>query len=472
MSSVQLAGNLSASAILHQVLLDSVASFPDALGNAGLTPRLETFKKDYPEQLPRFEATRLASQDRLAIARDLSRSLLPYLVWQDGGLATPLDKYLETPAAPLTLQTSQGTGQPDWQLGFDYQDLHWPVSEFEPLGELLVQRHTVTPSVAQALNWIAQQTNDRGVLDLTGRKIVMFGAGAEMAPTHWFLQAGADILWLDMAPPRADWQSLAGNLTWPTSNVDLHTQPAETLATILEFSNGEPIDLGLFAYAPGQARELRLAGTMNAIVNALPTEVIGSVTILVSPSTPTALGPQDLAAMQDRLANRPAWEAALASVGLLGKAGAMQVGDAATTRTVVDIQGTSYQAAQYLAKIMMAECWADHGNPLQDESKPLRVSANTAAITQTRSLQHPIFAAAFDGASAFGVETLTPEQSQTLNGMLAVRDWLYPEPPVPGELRVHGGIHTLPYPLGKALIWAAAIGFARSPGLIAGLLGK
>jgi len=67
------------------------------------------------------------------------------------------------------------------------------------------------------------------------------------------------------------------------------------------------------------------------------------------------------------------------------------------------------------------------------------------------------------------VETFTPAQSQTLSGLLAIHDWLHPESPIPGQIRIHGGIHTLPYPLNSALRVAAAIGFAKSPGLIAGL---
>ena len=41
--------------------------------------------------------------------------------------------------------------------------------------------------------------------------------------------------------------------------------------------------------------------------------------------------------------------------------------------------------------------------------------------------------------------------------------------PVPGAIRVHGGIHTLPYPLESALRVAATLGFMRSPRLLGGL---
>ena len=119
---------------------------------------------------------------------------------------------------------------------------------------------------------------------------------------------------------------------------------------------------------------------------------------------------------------------------------------------------------------MMAEAWTTHGQVLQSVSSALRVSANTAPITQTRSVTHPVFDAAFGGAKALGVETLTPLQSQTLNGLLAIHDWLHPKAPVPAALRVHGGIHTLPYPMNTALLVAAAIGFARRPSLLTRLL--
>jgi len=120
----------------------------------------------------------------------------------------------------------------------------------------------------------------------------------------------------------------------------------------------------------------------------------------------------------------------------------------------------------------MTECWATHGQVSSDNPRPLRISANTAAITRTRSLSHPVFTAAFGGAAALGVETLVPRQSRRLNGLLAVHDWLHPTLPTPGYVRVHGGIHTLPYPLGSALKVAAAIGFARSPRLLRGLISK
>ena len=332
----------------------------------------------------------------------------------------------------------------------------------------------VTPAAGRALQWLHQEYVRDHALRLPGRKVVVLGAAAEMASTRHWLQAGADVLWLDLAPPPDDLlaaSALSGTLHWPVQGADLLRQPREVLATILAFADGEAVDLALYAYAPGQARELRLTAVMNAITDSLPADLIASVSLLISPTTPTALSPEDQALMDARSARRPAWEAALAACGLLGRGGGRaETAAAAATRTIVSMQGASYQAAQYLGKIAAAHAWSKFGPASANRVTPIRVSANTAAITRTRSMDHPVFAAAFAGATAFGVETLVPRQSRCLNGLLAIHDWLHPEPPVPGVIRVHGGIHSLPYPMEQALRVAACFGFMRSPRLLRGLL--
>ena len=471
--SVQLADSTSASAVLHAVLAEAVAAFPAALASAGLPTRAERFRANYRELLPRFEAARLASPERFHIARHLAAAVQRRLVWQDARGTRPLDEQLEAPGEVLPLEERTFPGLPGWRPDLVYRGARWDALRLAELGTELARRDIVTPQAADALVWMAAQLDGDGLLHLAGRRIVVLGAGAEMAPTRFWLEAGADVLWLDRVPPPEEWLSsdrLAGRLHWPRADVDLLARPQAVLATIRAFAANGPVDLGLYAYAPGQAREMRLTGVMNAIVSALPAELVASATMLVSPTTPTGLDAQDRAAMDARRAARPAWEAALARLGLLGRGpGRVECGDAAAVRSVVAIQGASYQAAQYLGKIITAECWASHGAPQRDAPAPLRVSANTAAITRTRSLDHPVFAAAFGGAGAFGVETFTPRQSRRINGLLALHDWLRTEPPIPGAVRVHGGIHTLPYPLEPALMVAAGFGFVRSPRLLRGL---
>ena len=471
---VTLADGQSASAIIYGVLAEGADAFPDALAPAALVANARAFRNDYTEALPRFEAARVASTQRHLIARHLAAATQRRIVWKYPGGERSLDDALEESATPLTLEVCELPGEPGWRPSPVYRGVRWDPHELADLGTELVSRRVMTPAAGDSLAWVAENVLEAGELRLTGRKIAVLGGGAEMAPTRHWLEAGADVLWLDLVPPPQNWlddERLAGRLYWPRENVDLLTRPQEVLATILAFSAGDPVDLGLYAYAPGHARELRLTGVMNAIVNALPPELVASVTMLVSPTTPTALDQADRAAMRTRREERPLWEAGIARLGLLGMGeGCATVGEAAATRTVVSIQGTSYQAAQYLGKVMMAECWATHGPPAADKPSPLRVSANTAAITRTRSLDQPLFVAAFSGASAFGVETFTPRQSRSVNGLLTLKDWMHRERPEPGVIRVHGGIHTLPYPLESALRIASVFGFARSPRLLRNLV--
>lgn len=473
---VLLAQGESALAVLHGVLADAAGAFAPAFAAVSMPAHAEAFRRVYPDLLPQFEAARLASPQRHQIANRALTALRPAIVWRDHAGTRPLDEALREAAEPLPLNTHAFEGTPGWQADVVYRGERWESSHLADLGSLLVDRHVITAAGADALAWVQNELLEGGLLRLTGRKVAVLGGGAEMAPTRLWLEAGAEVLWLDTAPPPRSWWDAArmsGRLFWPESGADLLTQPREVLATLIDFADGSPLDLGLYAYAPGQARELRLIVAMNAMVDALAPELVGSVTLLVSPTTPAALSARDLAATTARLETRPLWEAVCSRLGLLGRGGgSVAAGDAAATRTVVSIQGASYQAAQYLGKVLAAECWSEGGRGSVAGTKSLRVSANTAAITRTRSIAHPVFTAAFGGAAAMGVETLSPRQSRRLNGLLAVRDWLHPQRPMPGSVRVHGGLHTLPYPLEAALRVAAAIGFARSPRLLRGLVGK
>lgn len=464
----ELKAQQSASSILHGVLMEAMEAYPASFTSVSFAHEATTFRRTYPELLTEFEAARLASKDRYAIARLLATASQRHLVWHDEDGSRSLTEALVEPCAPLPLEAQTSNCAPGWKPSLVYRGERWETDSIETFASHLAGRNVISSGAQNALSWLHNNLLAQGAVNLSGHKIVVLGANAEMASTRHWLEAGADVLALDITPPPEDWlASVAGRLSWPRDGANLLTQPREILATIREFAGDDPVHLALYAYAPGQAREMRLTGAMNAIVEAMPSDSIASVTILVSPTTPTALDQDDLRAMDTRREHAPWWESGLRTLGLLGHGdGAIRSGHAAATRTVVDIQGASYQAAQYLGKVIAAEAWT---SGLAGKT-PLRVSANTAAITRTRSLAHPVFAAAFGGAAALGVETFTPRMSRTVNGLLAIHDWLNPALPVPARIRVHGGIHTLPYPLVSGLRVAAAIGFARSPRLLRGLI--
>jgi hypothetical protein len=268
----------------------------------------------------------------------------------------------------------------------------------------------------------------------------------------------------------------------PRDGSDILEHPAEVAATIAAFAVSGPLHVGLYAYAAGQCQEWRLAAAMNAIVRSLPAGTADSVSLFTSPTSPAVVQAEDRRAAEQRLASAPAWQKALRLAGRLPDGHAHRDG-VHIARSIVPIQGASYQAAQYFGKLLASEVWAVYGNDLNGAGEPLRASANTAAVTRTRSLSMPIFEAGFLGASAFGVETLAPATTRWLNGLLALHDLLREEAPAaaPGlaaaerarrlhAQQVHGGLYALPYALQQTLTTAALIGFGRRPSLLLDLL--
>ena len=470
---IQLKPGQSASQILHLCLNTAVESYPSIFSSIDFPTTSKNFKDNYIEVVPQFEAARINHPERADIAELLATTFQEQIIFRDDSRSILLQEKLAHPAESLELERLPPNTEPGWQPKLQFLGEDWP--NLSILGQALLDENIVSTSAKEAMDWLAQLLDTEKSVDLSGRKVVIFGASAEMAPTEQFSAAGANILWLDLAPPSKlkGSKCRAGEVSFPKNGINLLTQPCEAMATILAYSKGQPLDFCLYAYAPGQTREMRLGAAMNAIVNAVPSSLIRTITLLLSPTTATPLSSDDLLALHRRKKNRPSWEAILDSLGLLGKGGgATRQGKFGASNSLVAIQGASYQTAQYLAKLMMAEKWSKNGSSCKENNEPTRVSANTAPITQTRSIAHPIFDAAFQGAAALGVQTFTPLQSQTLNGLLAVHDWLNPKTSRPGRIKVHGGIHTLPYPINSALRVAALIGFAQSPKLIGGLLKK
>jgi hypothetical protein len=473
---------LSASAMLHGLLSLARTRFNDAF-RALVFPRDSAeFKRSYREWIVAFELLRQASPERSEIARFLVEKSHRWLLLRSGGVERPLaDSLWELPQPPA-LEATALRGRAGWLPAVPFDGKTFSGHDLGALGEQLVARQLATPQVAEALAWVAANALGRGGrIELAGRRFAVLGAAAEIAPTRLLLAAGADVLWLDLtSPPEAWWMddALSGRIVRGAGLGDLLAHPREVAAAISEFGAATPVDCGLFAYAGGSGREWRLASAMNAIVDAVGPERVRSVSLYISPTHPAALSPAELALTERRVSAAPAWQRTLVKLGALGRPGVASKGEARVQRAIVELQGASYQAAQYLEKVLAIERWAAFG--IAGEGGAAAVSANVAGITRTRSLSHPLFAAAYLGGRAFGVETFSPETTRPLSALLMLHDLLNPKAAgAPGPARerapqavfaqrVHGGVYGLPYELERTMVAAALIGFARQPALLGG----
>ena len=194
---------------------------------------------------------------------------------------------------------------------------------------------------------------------------------------------------------------------------------------------------------------------------------------------------EDVRLQDERLREPALWQRALA-VGRALRSPA-RFGDVASPvcRAVMSLQGAGYQAAQCLTKIATAETLAVDGLEGPGGARSaITVSANVAGITATRSLSHPLFRVAFEGAPAFGVRIFEPTTTRALSGLLMLHDLLNPAAAGAAErftdapeeraralraAQIHGGVYGVPWQFESAVQSAAVLGAARRPGLLLGL---
>lgn len=440
----------SASTFLLRLLRGAREAFPDALGALDVPRRGRDLKRAYPALLVEAEQRRVASPDRAAIARHVQREVAGAMgIQDDAGARRPLTALgLDAEALPVDALPGQGT--PGWRPATRYRDRAYEGDGLRALVEDLAGRHRVCPAAAATLRRALDRLDADGRLDLSGERFALLGAGAEIAPTRALLAAGATVLWTDVVPPPSELRALPGTLMHARGRGDLLQAPDRVAATVARFAEDGPVHLGLFAYGPGKGREWRLGAAMNAVARALPADALRSVGLYVSPTSPAAVSGADRAEAERRFRERPGWQRALLATRLLTPA-RVEPTLPRVADTVVGLQGVSYQAAQWVEKTLALEA-------LAADRPDLRVSANVAPVTETRSLEHPVFAAAFRGAPVFGVESFAPEVTRTLCALAYVEDVTGATPPGPDPRQLHGGLFALPYALDGAIRVAAARG--------------
>lgn len=464
---VVLAASDSGSSFFLRMLGEAAARFPEVLGPAQLPSDPNVFKKAYGDALIRFEAARIASPQRVEIARFLRAQLIAELRLRHGPDEAPLLEALKTKVpAPSTL-TREPSGKAGLRAEVTCDGRTYRGLEVLELVDQLTAAHHLTDAAARGVRWTIEHIESRGgTLDLTGERFALIGASAELSPVSVLLEAGATVRWLDVKPPTLP--ASAGRVIASERPDDLLAHPREVVAALEAFAKDGPIHLGFFAYAPGASRELRLAGAMDALTEALDPTLVRSVSCYVSPTSPGELQPEDAAWMKERKA--AAWQRGLAAVKALRAPGAF----GGVSRAIISLQGAGYQAAQYLAKLIAAEVLACSG-------RPWNLSMNVAGITNTRSLSHPLFQAGFVGAPLFGVRIFEPVTTRSLNALLMLHDLLNPDAPGAAarvhtpdlerakavrSQQVHGGVYGMPWLFESAVQSAAVIGLGRKPQLL------
>lgn len=481
---VELPHGHTGSSYFHDLLTRAVASFPEVFSGATLPLQPKTFKQRYADALASFEAARITSDQRVEIARFVCREASRELRFVGQGRDVLFDEHMREAADPLPLLRVDlpGPGKLVPYLGFEGHIYRG--RELLGLLQTLTDKHWMTRPAQRALQWVVEHAEREGGLSLQGQRFVLLGAAAELAPTDMLLEAGADVLWIDLREPSVDRlldPRLGGSLSYVKGGADLLACPHAVAATVQAFAEAGPVHLCMYAYAPGEAQEWRLTASMNAIARALPRECVASISMLVSPTTPSPVSPDDVQVAEARRQNATGWRRTLERTGQLSS-GFVAQDSVHVARAVVPVQGVSYQAAQYIGKILAAECYATYGNRFDVEAAaPLTVSANVAPITATRSLAHPLFEAAFLGAPMFDILISKPHTTRVLSGMLTLHDLLNPDAPGAADKaretqpaaraaqifsqQIHGGVFAQPYALSGCITVAALNGLKRRPGL-------
>jgi len=458
------------SSLFRSALAEACTQYPDTLGEMVLPEGGKKFKAQLPELIVQFEAHRADSEQRVDIARSLVDSLKRHTRFGPEGalLSESLDP------GPSESNEWVGTGPVGWTPEVDYRGRRYAGKAIGELAERMRADHLLTQAATDALLWVTRELLDEP-LDLRGHSFALLGAGAELAPTPYLLRAGARVLWVDLLTPDA-WadrtEEHAGTLVHHPAATDLLADPGAVYRALTTEAAKGPMHLGLYAYAPGKGRELLLAASMNTLAERLDDDVLRSVAMLISPTTPGEVQPEGRVDRQVRHAAAPLWQRALTRIGRLSERSHHRQGDTEIARSIVPLQGPTYLAAQYLTKMMTAETWAI-------DRAPLRISPNVAGITRTKSLEHPLFLAGFIGAPAFGIQVFTSDQTRVLTTLLMLHDALNPNAPSADPAggpaaqarrlaarSIHGGVRSAPFVFWNIIQVAAVLGLGKKPSLL------
>jgi hypothetical protein len=367
----------------------------------------------------------------------------------NGLLSADADRRFHTVEVP-------GSGQRRGELALPYRGQRLRGDALLDRLDTWVTDGVVEPSCAEAVGKVVEHPE---WLSLPDRTVAVLGAGSEMGPLTALLRWGARVAAVDLPDP-AIWNRVlsiarrsAGSLLVPVSESAAlpddgtdHVLSARAGADLLSDVPSVAVD-ALTVRVLAERRDAALAFL------ATPTDVFAVPEGAVSQSA----GAYENRSRTAKLLGRPL--RTLSGGRLLRRAYVPGV-DPGVSDSLVAQQGPNYALAKRLQRWRASV--ARHAGTT--------VSLNVAPPTRTRSVvRNRVLAAAYAGASRFGIEVFEPATSNVLMAALLVHD-LHTDggPPHPhpwqdeAHAAVHGGLWRAPYAPRSALGLAAVLGYGAA----------
>jgi hypothetical protein len=457
-------GVRSTSALGRGVVADALRAV-DPVGARGAGDDTN-WRRGYLVHFRRLVEAGLLSRDAaLTIARDGLASLHARMrfVGPDGEVPVDhaVDEVIGTSAGePLRTVTVTGSAAPQRDLTLPYRGERLRGDALLRQLDTWVERGIIESSCAEAVRLVAANPE---WLDLSGTRVVVLGAGAEMGPLTALLRWGAEVVAVDLPRPEV-WQRVlatahrhGGTLRVPVSSdgseADLDRRAGadvlHDLPRVAEWLAGldGPMVLGNYVYADG-ATHVRVAMAVDALgthLTARRSDV--SLAFLATPTDVFAVPAAAVAEATRRYAQaggvgRVRRPLRLLSAGRLLARNYAPDADPGINDSLVPQQGPNYALAKRLQR-WRATVARDAGIP---------VSLRIAPATRTRSVvRNRLLAAAYSGAHRFGIEVFQPATSNTLMAAVLVHDLMTRPGPAAhpwqdeAHAAAHGGLWRQPY---------------------------
>lgn len=390
--------------------------------------------------------------------------------------------------APLETATVRGTGERTATLSLPLHGERLTGAALSRQLDRWVAAGSMEPSAADKVREVMDHPE---WLDLSGQKVVVLGAGAEMGPLRALLSWGAEVVGVDLPRPEI-WKRVldvaagsAGTLHLPVAAGSTTRPSSPTASTALSSSAGAdlvhglpsvadwlseldgPLVVGNYVYADG-ATNVRVA----MAVDALSCELLRrrddvALAFLATPTDVFAV-PREAVEFSTRAYRSPSAVTRVLRPALRGVSGGRLLqrnyapgSDPGLNDSLVPQQGPNYALAKRLQR-WRATVAAREG---------VSFSLNVAPPTRTRSVvKNRALASAYAGAHRFGIEVFEPATSNTLMAALLVHDLrsgnTEGRSPWQDEAdgAVHGGLWRTAYDPRSALGLAVVLGLGSARG--------